>query len=140
MHEQENVRLARQGYQEFIDGDIESILNRNTEDSLWIYPGPPDQVPYSGIFQGREQVARFFARLNETLDLTSFEARDFVPYGDRVIVIGHQAGKVRATGTRFEEDWVHICTYRNGKVARWQAFIDTGSLLADLRLAKAHAV
>jgi ketosteroid isomerase-like protein len=138
MNEQENVNLARQGYQEFLDGDIESILNRNTDDSEWIFPGPPELLPMSGSFRGREQVARFFTRLSETLDFTSFEPREFLPFGDRVFVVGHDTGKVRATGTAFEEDWIHICTYRDGKLARWQAFVDTGDLVADLNRAKAQ--
>jgi ketosteroid isomerase-like protein len=52
--------------------------------------------------------------------------------------VGHDTGKVRATGTAFEEDWIHICTYRDGKLARWQAFVDTGDLVADLNRAKAQ--
>jgi ketosteroid isomerase-like protein len=140
MTEQENIDLARKGYQEFIEGDINSILNRNTEDSVWFFPGPTDLVPFSGTFQGRDQVAQFFSKLGETLAFDSFEPREFLPFGDRVIVIGHDSGKIRATGTAIEEDWVHICTYRDGKLARWQAFADTGDLVADLIRAKTQVV
>jgi uncharacterized protein len=138
MNEQENIGLARQGYQEFLDGDIESILNRNTDDSEWIFPGPQDLLPISGTYRGREEVARFFTTLAETLEFETFEPREFVPFGDRVLVIGHDTGKVRATGTPFEEDWIHVCTYRDGKLSRWQAFVDTGDLVADLSRAKAQ--
>ena len=138
MNEKENVELARKGYQEFIDGDINSILNRNTEDTEWIFPGPSEIVPMAGSYHGSMQVGQFFSKLAETLEFTSFEPREFIPFGDRVLVIGHDTGKVRATGTSFEEDWIHMCTYRNGKLARWQAFVDTGDLVADLSRAKAH--
>jgi uncharacterized protein len=137
MNEQENIQLARDGYREFNEGDINSILNRNTEDTEWVFPGPPDLLPIAGTFRGRDQVARFFTLLGETLEFDSFEAREFVPYGDRVIVIGHDTGKVRATGKTFVEDWVHICTYRDGKLARWQAFADTAQMVADYTPAQA---
>jgi len=138
MNAEENVELARKGYQEFIDGDINSILDRNTEDTEWTFPGPAGIVPMSGTFRGREQVAQFFSRLLETLDFETFEPREFLPLGERVLVLGHDTGKVRATGTPFEESWAHICTYRNGKLSRWQAYNDTGDLVAALSKANAH--
>ena len=138
MNEKENIELARKGYQEFLDGDIDSILNRNTEDSEWTFPGPSDILPISGTYRSREEIAQFFSKLAETLEFTTFEPREFLPFGDRVLVIGHDTGKVKATGTTFEEDWIHVCTYRNGKLSRWQAFVDTGDLVADLSRAKAQ--
>ena len=137
---EENTQIAREAYRLFGQGDIDGILDLYTEDVEFVFPGPGEFVPLSGTYRGKEQVRQFFGKVYELLEFTSFEPREFVSNGDKVIVIGHDTGKVRMTDKSFEEDWVHISTFRNGKVARWQAFVDTARLVNDFKPEKAKMV
>lgn len=139
MIEQENAQVARKAYQLFSQGDINGILDLYADEVEFVFPGPADLVPMAGTFRGKEQVRKFFGLVNENLEFTLFEPREFVPHGELVIVIGHDKGKVRKTGKDFEEDWVHIARYQNGKLIHWQAFIDTARVAADFTPAKAQA-
>ena len=44
-----------------------------------------------------------------------------------------------ATGNEVEETWAHVFTISNGKIARFEEYIDTAALVAELRSATAKA-
>ena len=44
---------------------------------------------------------------------------------DSVAVVGYLKCRVKATGRVYESDFVHLVTFRDGKVARFQEFFDT---------------
>ena len=41
------------------------------------------------------------------------------------MVLGDYAWRVKSTGREYETDFVHVFTARDGKVARFQEFMDT---------------
>ena len=45
---------------------------------------------------------------------------------------GKTAGTVNATGAAFDVDELHLLTVRDGKVVRFEAYIDTPAMLAAL--------
>jgi ketosteroid isomerase-like protein len=59
--------------------------------------------------------------------------QEFVDAGDRVFVLGEFRGKGKARGTAFVAPFVHIATIRNGKMARFQNYTDTGTIAAAIR-------
>lgn len=140
MNEQENLQNARKAYQLFSQGDINGVLDLYAEDVVFVFPGPADIIPMAGTFRGKEQVRKFFGLVNQNLDFSLFEPREFIPHHDLVIVLGYDKGQVRSTGKSFEEDWVHVARYRDGKLTHWQAFIDTAQVAADFTPAKAQAM
>lgn len=124
MAEQQNLQLIRDAYAAFGRGDIEAVLNALTDDVVWETQGP-SQIPYAGVFHGKEGAAEFFARLIEADEMEAFEPQRFFAYGDMVVVLGRYAAKVRATGNHAEADWVHTFTLRGGKVANFCEYFDT---------------
>jgi ketosteroid isomerase-like protein len=64
-------------------------------------------------------------RLSESDDVEVFEPRRFFADGDMVVVLGHYAGRVKATGRLAESDWAHAFTFRDGKVASWYQYYDS---------------
>lgn len=58
----------------------------------------------------------------------AFEPREFVADGDRVLVIGWERGKVKATNRMFQADWVMAFTVRDGKVAKFHEYSDTQAI------------
>ena len=48
--------------------------------------------------------------------------------GDRVLVIGVAAGKIKATNKPFKDDWIFAIIVRNGKLTKIREYIDTQAL------------
>jgi ketosteroid isomerase-like protein len=132
MSEQDNRALVQRGYDAFGRGDIEALLALLDEDVEWITPGP-SELPTAGRRRGRQQVAEFFQGVNSLFEIQRFEPEVFVSEGDRVVVLGSETTRVKATGKLLNMRWVHVFTLRNGKVAVLEEYQDTAAVVAELR-------
>jgi ketosteroid isomerase-like protein len=130
MSEQENVQTVKAAYAAFKRGDIPALLNLLVEDVTWIQPGPAATIATAGERHGRQQVAQYFALVNETFEVEEFEPQEFIAAGDRVVVLGRYRRRVKAMGRADESDWVHVFTVREGKITTHQAYADTAATLA----------
>jgi hypothetical protein len=126
MGAQENVQLVKEGYIAFSRGDIPGLLALMAEDVEWHIPGAG--LPLAGTYRGRDGVATFFQKLSADANILDFQPREFVAEGDRVIVVGWERIKVKATNRTTELDWVMSFTVRNGKVAIFREYTDTKAL------------
>ncbi len=132
MNEQENTQLVQQAYSSFQSGDIPAVLDTLSEDVEWVIFAVPG-VPVGGTWDGREQVGGFFQTLSETQEARQFEPREFVAQGDKVVALGHYVWHVKSTGRRWESDFAHVFTVREGKVSRFQEYTDTAGLAEAYR-------
>lgn len=134
----DNLDVIRGGYEAFGRGDINALLELFDDQIHWVTPGPPE-LATSGKRTGRQAVAQFFAAVNEVFDIQRFEPKEFIAQGDRIVVLGEEAARVRSTGKLVELDWVHVFTMSNGKVVAFQEFFDTAAVVAALSGAHAAA-
>ena len=123
MGERENT-VVQQAYQHFKNGDIQSVLGLLSEDVEWTQ-FEIEGVPFSGTRRGPERVGEFFSQVFDTEEPLHFEPREFVAQGDKVVALGDYAWRVKSTGREYETDFVHVFTVRDGKVAKYQEFMDT---------------
>ena len=137
MSEQQNLDVVRRAYEAFGKGDIPGLLSLFDPSITWTTPGPPD-VPTAGTRKGPQAVAEFFQTLNATFEIQRFETREFFAQGDRVVVIGDDTSRVKATGKAIEFAFVHIFTVRNGKVVAFEERADTSAVVDELRKAQAR--
>jgi ketosteroid isomerase-like protein len=126
MSDQTNLAVVQQAYAAFGRGDIPGVLDLLTDDVVWTLQGP-STIPFAGTRRGREGVAEFFSLVGETLEFQQFEPREFVGQGDTVVVLGYERSLVKATGRRFEQEWAHVYTLRDGKIATGRFFEDTAA-------------
>ena len=133
-----NLDVIRRGYEAFGRGDINALLESFDEDISWVTPGPPE-LATSGNRSGRQAVAQFFAAVNEVFEIQRFEPREFLAQDDRIVVLGSETARVRATGNVVDLDWVHVFAMRNGKVVAFQEFFDTAAVVAEVGAAHAAA-
>ena len=136
MSAEDNRAVVQRGYDAFGRGDIAGLLNLLDEDIQWVAPGPPE-LPTSGRRRGRQQVAEFFQGVDTLFEIQRFEPHTFVAEGDRVVVLGTETARVKATGKILDTEWAHTFTIRDGKVVAFQEYIDTAALVAELRAAQA---
>jgi ketosteroid isomerase-like protein len=122
----ENLQLVRDGYAAFGRGDLPGLLSLLAEDVVWVIPG--DGLPMAGTFRGRDGVASFFQKLQQEADILEFQTREFLADGDRVLVVGWERMKLKATGRGAEIDWVMSFTIRNGKIAAFRQYTDTKAI------------
>ena len=97
MSEHENRQLVEQAYATFKAGDIPTLLQSLSEDVTWQLP-EIENVPFAGKRQGRGAVGEFFSTLASLQDARSFEEREFIAQGDKVVVLGHYVWQVKANG------------------------------------------
>ncbi len=126
MSERTNADVVQHGYEAFGRGDIPTLLDLLTDDVEWIFQGH-SVIPFAGTRHGHEGVAEFFSLLGETLEFEQFEPREFVAQGDTVVVLGFERSLSKATGHTIEQEWAHVFTLRDGKIAKFRAFEDTGA-------------
>ena len=130
MSDQQNEQIIRQTYAAYLSGNLEAVLNSCSEDTEWLACGPPEHLPYAGRYRGPEQVARYFAILDDKETSTHLVAQEFIAAGDQVIVFGNYKASVNANGQRFETDFVHVFTLRDGKITNFRDYYDTAAAVA----------
>jgi len=137
MSAEENVQVVKNGYAAFGRGDIQALLSLFAEDIEWISPG--EGLPLAGTYRGRAEVTNFFQKLSDTIEFSSFEPREFLAEGDRVLVVGFSSGNSKTTNRTFENHWVMAFTVRDGKVTNFREYTDTLAAARALGLAASAA-
>jgi uncharacterized protein len=123
-----NVAVVQETYEAVGRGDIPAVLDLLTDNVEWTLQGP-SAIPFAGTRCGREGVAEFFSLVGENLEFEQFEPRDFVAQGDSVAVLGYERSLIKPTGRTLEQEWAHVYTLRDGKIAKFRAFEDTAALV-----------
>ena len=134
MSAEENTRLAQSAYEAFGRGDVPALAELMADDIEWVDPGDPDENPLAGTYRGKEEVLGWFGKLSEQVDFSAFEPRDFIAQGDKVVSLVHAEATVRSTGRSMVQDEAHVWTFRDGKVARFQIYLDTAAAAAANRV------
>ncbi len=127
MSTEENKRVVRSIFEAFGRGDVPGVLANLSEDVTWDAPGPP-HVPYFGERRGHGGAVEFFTQLGTNVDFEHFEPRAFVAEGDRVVALGRERGRVKATGRTFDNDWALVFTVSGGKVTALQIYENTAAI------------
>jgi ketosteroid isomerase-like protein len=127
-----NTRIVQHAIACFQRGDIPALLDTMTDDIEWHIP-VVEHAPYTGPRHGRAEAERFFAELAVNQTPRRFEPRQYVAQGDEVVVLGHYAWHVLPTGRDWAGDYAHVFTIRDGRIARFREFMDTGRASAAYR-------
>ncbi len=127
-----NTTIIQQAYGYFSTGNIPALLELVAEDVKWQTPGPKDVIPWAGLHEGRAAVGRFFMTLNQQIEFTKFEVREFVEQGNRVVALGTMEGRIKKTGKTSQSDWAMVFTLKNGKVTHFQEYSDTNAAVRAL--------
>jgi ketosteroid isomerase-like protein len=131
---EENARLVQGAYEAFGRGEIEALAELMTDDVEWVNPGDPDDNPNAGTFKGKEAVLGWFGGLAATRDYTKFEPREFIAQNDKVVCLVYAEATVRDTGRAFVSHEAQVWTFRDGKLTRFQNYLDTAAADAAHRV------
>ena len=136
MSEQQNLDTVRKIYAAFGSGDLEGMLALLDPQVSWRTPGSPD-LPTGGLRQGVAEVRQFFGLLLTTFDIQDFRPTDFLAQDDKVVVLGTSREGPKGSGRLVDFRWVHIFTFRDGRIAGFEEPADVSALVAEFRRAQA---
>jgi len=128
MNEQAVVELI---YAAFQRGEIQTILDQLAQDVFWRQPA---SVPWGGDYVGPAEVGAFFAKLNEIVETTGFEVEDNLAVRDGIVTYGYYASRNRATGKTSRVRFVFRWQFKNAKVFRYEALLDSAPIVAAARV------
>lgn len=120
------TEIVRQAYDAFLQGDVDALLNLVAADVDWEFEGSP-QLAYAGNRRSRQQVRDFFRDLQRTDDIQAFEPREFIAAGPQVTVLGWEKSTALDSGTKFDTQWCHVFTVKDGQITRWRGFSNTAA-------------
>ena len=73
------------------------------------------------------EVGEFFSAITKVEDVTLFEPQEFIEAGDSVTVLGYLEAFALDTKQKFQTEWVHVFTVRDGKITRWRGFTNSAA-------------
>jgi ketosteroid isomerase-like protein len=134
-----NTELVQNLYAAFKRRDLQTILDTLAPDVSWGMVGREQDVPMAGVRQGKAGTADFFRIMAGTLEVKSFEPLTCLEAEDKVFVWGRWSWVMCNNGCPGENEWLHVFTFRDGKVTQWRGHNDTAQLAAAYRAAPAMA-
>lgn len=123
--QQSNAQKMRSLYEAFGRGDVPTVLAAfdpniewNEAENFSYASGSPYRGPQA-ITQG------IFMRLVQEWNGFRVTPLQFIDGGDTVAVLGRYTGTFKSTSQPLDAQFVHVWTFRDGKIVRFQQFTDT---------------
>jgi ketosteroid isomerase-like protein len=113
--------IVQRMFAAFAAGDLDALLETVHPRSRWVYYGANPGLS-KAEFNGRAEVRSFFERIIKRLDMSVFNANEFVAQGKTVVVFGNESGNVKATGQGFHNEWAQKYVVEGGlivEMAEW---------------------
>ena len=124
----DNVAIVEQMYADFGAGDVPAVLARLDDGIEWYEAeGNPywKGAPAVGPGQVVEQV---LAPIPQDFDGFAIRVGRIVGLGDTVLVEARYAATGKSTGRTLDAQVAHVWDLRDGKVVRFQQYVDTAQL------------
>ncbi|MEJ2481821.1 MAG: nuclear transport factor 2 family protein [Gemmatimonadota bacterium] len=123
------VEIISGMYEAFGRGDIPAVLGAMDPDIHWHEAEGNPYMPSGEPFVGPDAILNnLFAKLGEEWDGFTVHPKTYHDAGDVVAVECRYTGKNHATGKDLDAQVCHIWTLRDGKVTRFQQYVDTAGL------------
>jgi len=126
-----NVRNAKDLYAAFARGDVPAILAMCDPDLQWSqaegHPYQPNGAPWSGP---QAVLEKLFKRIAAEWDSFEANVHAFHDAGDFVVAEGRYTGIYKPSSMRLDAQMCHVLCFRNGKLFRFQQYVDTAQLQA----------
>jgi uncharacterized protein len=127
---QADIEVVKRLYETIEARDAEELQTVLQDDVEWIVP---TTLPWGGHRHGFDEVSEGAELLRENVRSPKFERDEYIDVGDgEVMVLGRLIGEGALTGASFEAEYAHHVKVTDGRVARFQAYIDTAEILKAL--------
>ncbi|MAT38369.1 MAG: hypothetical protein CL946_02060 [Ectothiorhodospiraceae bacterium] len=120
------LETVQKMYQAFGTGDMETFFGYLHEDVVW-ESRYPEGVPLGGSFQGHTGVGEFLGKLGTVLEMHDFAPVKMIGDDDTVFSAGYEVVTPKSTGKQYRNEWVHMFSFKDGKVTRVQTSNDAAA-------------
>ena len=129
----DNVTMVKNVYEAFGRGDIASVLGAMSPDVRWYEAEGNPYMPSGEAWVGHDALVKnLFTRIGAEWDRFTIKTKSFHGAGDSVIVEARYSGTYKPTGKSIDAQACHVWDLKDGKVARFQQYVDTAQLQAAL--------
>ena len=129
-----NLQIAKGMYESFARGDVASVLAACDPAVEWsAAEGHPYQMDGSAWHGPQSVVDKGFSREGQDWENFSIKIARLHETEDHVVMEGRYTGSYRSTGAPLDAQVCHILQFRDGKVIRFQQYIDTAQLQRIMR-------
>jgi ketosteroid isomerase-like protein len=125
---EELVEQSRDGYRMFRENDP-GFLDRMDPEIEWHVP---DTLPGGGDLHGTMEVLEFLGTTRGLWDEAYPNPEEFLPAGDKLVVLGRWRARARSTGVRVEVPFAHVQQFRDGKLVYFRNYMDAAKALRSL--------
>ncbi len=127
----DNVRLMKSLYEAFGRGDVPAVIGAMSPGIMWHQAEGNPYNPSGQPWVGPDAVMNnLFMRLGSEWDGFTVHPKAFHDAGDSVIVEGRYTGTFKPTGKSMDTQVCHVWDIKDGKVTRFQQYVDTAKLHA----------
>jgi len=122
----DNVGVVKGLYDAFGRGDIPAVLGGMSPEIEWYEAESNPYMPSGRAWVGPDAVLNnLFVKLGSDWDAFTVHPKTFHDAGDSVVVEARYTGRYKATGMRMDAQVCHVWDVRDGKVTRFQQYVDT---------------
>ena len=121
-----SAELVREFFAARVACDSARIGALIDDDIEWSISGPVDILPYAGHRRGKQAVLDTVVQQGRKIfEITDVQIDDIVVDGDKAIVRTRLSGVHRPTGRKISYNGAQLLAYRDGKIVRFRAIIDS---------------
>ena len=125
----DNVTLIKGVYDAFGRGEIPTVLGAMSSDIKWYEAEGNPYMPSGQAWVGPDAILNnLFMRIGTEWDGFTVHPKAFYSAGNSVIVEGRYTGTYKATGKQMDAQMCHAWDVHDGKVTRFQQYVDTAQL------------
>jgi ketosteroid isomerase-like protein len=124
-----NVSVLKSLYEAFGRGDVPSVLGAMSPGIQWHQAESNPYRPNGEPWTGPDAVLNnLFVKLGSEWDGFAVHPRTFHDAGNCVLVEARYSGTYKATGKSMDTQVCHVWDVEDGKLTRFQQYVDTAKL------------
>lgn len=124
-----NVDLLKGMYDAFGRGDVPGVLGSMEPGIQWHEAESNPYMPSGEPWTGPDQIVEnLFARLADEWEGFTVHPATFHSAGEVVVVEARYTGTYKSTGKQIDAQVCHVWTVKDGKVVKFQQYVDTAKL------------
>lgn len=128
-----NVDIISGLYEAFGRGDVPAVLGAMAPDIHWYEAEGNPYMPSGEPFVGPDAVLEeLFMKLGGDFDGFTVTPHSYHDAGDVVVVEARYTGKSNHTGAPIDIQVCHLWTVRDGKITKFQQYVNTAELQAAM--------
>ena len=123
-----NMEIVKSMYQAFAAGEVDKVLGYMHPEIRWTESAG---YRFGGVFTGPQEVMKnVFATLTETFESFSVEVERFIDGGSVIVMQGQYLATGKGTGKSAGAAVAHALELSDGKVVRFDQYLDSATLNA----------